>query len=443
MPPVLGPVSPVPAALEVGARWQGHGAGAVEQQEQRQLVAAQILFRQHRAAGQGGASETQQGVAVIGDQHALALCQSIHLEHRRTAAGAQVESQLRLVVQFRRLGRRDVVAEQERLAERLAALQTRLGGGRPHYRQTGRAQAVGDAGRQRVVGADHRQIDGIAPRRHAERGAVVSRHLRQVAAHLGGAGVPGRGPHRLHASSRRELPRQRVFAATAANYQDAHGGDAQAPSRAKNVRLFWVQHLGQLLHVHAALLRYEVRGVGDVGWPVALAAMCGRDHERRFRLDQHALDRNLLQGVVQVARVAVGDIAGERDEQVEFQSLARIVAVLGVAVQHAAARRQLVAQDLQGIAARIAVVDDHGEMQPFRHCQLPHEQLHLGVAISVLAEVVEPDLADGHHPLALGVFFHRPFPVSVEGTHLGGGDADAVVDVRETSQVVMKDREIA
>ena len=147
--------------------------------------------------------------------------------------------QLLLVVQFGRVGRRDVVAEQERLAECLAALQARLGGGRPHYRHTGRPQTVGDAGCQRVVGADHRQINGIAPRRRAEGGAVDSLHLRQVAAHFGGAGVAGRGPHRLHASGRRELPRQRVFAGTAAHYQDAHGGDAQALSRAKNARLFW------------------------------------------------------------------------------------------------------------------------------------------------------------------------------------------------------------
>ena len=78
------------------------------------------------------------------------------------------------------------------------------------------------------------------------------------------------------------------------------------------------------------------RRLVDVGGLVALSAVDGRHHEGRLAFDQHPLHGDLLGGVLEVAGVAVGDVAGKRDPEVQVQGLLGVLVVLRVAVEDAA-----------------------------------------------------------------------------------------------------------
>ena len=131
--------------------------------------------------------------------------------------------QRRLVVHLAGVGRRNPVAAQERLAERLARLEAGRVRGRAHHRHAVVAQQVGHAGGERVLGADHGEIDAVAPRRIAHAGGIAMRHLRQIAPELAGSGVARRNQHLLHPRTRRQPPDECVLARAAADYQYPHG----------------------------------------------------------------------------------------------------------------------------------------------------------------------------------------------------------------------------
>ena len=64
-------------------------------------------------------------------------------------------------------------------------------------------------------------------------------------------------------------------------------------------------------------------------------------------------------------------------------------------MEHPAGRRKPVPEYIQDVLARLAVVDDHGEIQARREVELVDEKLDLALAIAELVVVVESDLAQG------------------------------------------------
>ena len=109
--------------LVVAADRQHRRSAAVHQQEQRQLETVQVLFREHRAAGQCAGAESEQCLAVVRLQHALALGKTVHFQNQGAGMGGQNPLQRRPVMHLVGLCRRNLVAPQKRLAERLARLQ--------------------------------------------------------------------------------------------------------------------------------------------------------------------------------------------------------------------------------------------------------------------------------------------------------------------------------
>ena len=120
------------------------------------------------------------------------------------------------------VGRRHVGVPQQVLAKDLAGFQL---GGRARWAEGTQARVlkrIDDAGRQRRLGADDREVDLVLPGeldqpRHVGggNGNVLGIDRR--------AGVAGRNEHALDARALGDLPRQRMFAAAVANNQNLHG----------------------------------------------------------------------------------------------------------------------------------------------------------------------------------------------------------------------------
>jgi hypothetical protein len=80
-------------------------------------------------------------------------------------------------------------------------------------------------------------------------------------------------------------------------------------------------------------------------------------------------------------------------------------------MQDAAPAGEAFAKDLQHVGARVAVVDDDGQVQAPGQVELPDEELHLRVPVAELAVVVEADLTDGHHAFQLRSLGDARLPV--------------------------------
>jgi hypothetical protein len=116
---------------------------------------------------------------------------------------------------------RHPMTRHQRLRKRLRAFDGRGAAPGAEDREAARAEAIGEACDQRRFRTDHGEIHVLA---HGERDQSVE----VVDADVDGcrvprdAGIPRRGPQTLHQRALRELPRERVFAAAAADEQDLH-----------------------------------------------------------------------------------------------------------------------------------------------------------------------------------------------------------------------------
>ena len=114
-----------------------------------------------------------------------------------------------------------------------------------------------------------------------------------------------------------------------------------------------------------------------------------------------------------------------------------VLGVLGIAVEDAAGGRQAVAEDVEDVLARLAVVDDDGQVEAGGEVELVDEELDLALAVAEFVEVVEADLAQGDDAGELDGFLDRAAPVLAGILDLGGGDADGMEDVLHGLEVLV------
>jgi hypothetical protein len=160
------------------------------------------------------------------DHHALACRQPIGLEYiGRGKAGERGAG-------FFKAGGADVTgggdarAGAQVLGEALGAFQLRGGLRGAEGRHACRTQAVGQPIDQRRFGADDDKADsaGLTEGDHRTVIGHIERHAFRL---LGDAGISGGGVEVREDRGLRQLPRQRMFAASRTQKQDIHGPSAQ------------------------------------------------------------------------------------------------------------------------------------------------------------------------------------------------------------------------
>ena len=163
------------------------------------------------------------------DDHSLAGSQAVGLDHHRhllivfgvavlDEAGGTVRIAKRLIV-----GGGHIRGPQQVLAEDLAAFQLRRRFRGTEDPQLGFLERIDDAGGQRRLGTDHRELHAVLARELDELRDVAGRE-RDVLRILFGAGIAGGDKHMLDVRALSDLPGQGMFPAAVANNQDVHDG---------------------------------------------------------------------------------------------------------------------------------------------------------------------------------------------------------------------------
>jgi len=147
------------------------------------------------------------------DDHALAGREAVGLHDDRRAFRVDVGMRGGRVREGLVVGGRNAVPLHERLREILRALELRGFARRPEDLQAARAEQVDDAGRERRFGPDERECDAFAFREVGERVERRDVDVLQTLV-LRRAAIAGRDIDHLNARRLRELPRERMFAAT-------------------------------------------------------------------------------------------------------------------------------------------------------------------------------------------------------------------------------------
>ncbi len=215
-------------ALVVLRGAEGQAGRAVDQHEERRLLAGHHLLDHHLGAGraEAAAEHVVDGLQRLGfglrQDHALAGGEAVGLDHDRRAVFAHVGLGGLGVgeVAVARGGRAHGVADL--LGEGLRRLQPRGRRRGPEDREARVAQHVGYAGGQRRLGADDHQVDGVLAGELGHRAAVEDV---QVGAFgdLRDARVAGRDDQLVAFRILQRRPGQAVFAPAAAEDEDVHG----------------------------------------------------------------------------------------------------------------------------------------------------------------------------------------------------------------------------
>ena len=155
------------------------------------------------------------------DHHAFAGREAVGLDHDRRAVRIDVALGLRAV--GKRLVARggNLVPRHELLGEILGGLELRRRPGGAENLQPARAELVDDARRQRRLGTHDRQVDVLLYGEVGDRAEVGERDVLKPRLD-GGAGIAGGDEDFLHPRALRELPGQRMLAASAANDEELH-----------------------------------------------------------------------------------------------------------------------------------------------------------------------------------------------------------------------------
>ena len=86
-------------------------------------------------------------------------------------------------------------------------------------------QAVGQAGDQRHLGADHHQV-GLDPLRQRRQAFEIGDGDVMQLGERGDAGIPGSGVQRRQFGRQAQFPGKRVLACPRSNHQNAHGSES-------------------------------------------------------------------------------------------------------------------------------------------------------------------------------------------------------------------------
>ena len=225
MPPVFGPASPSPRRLWSRASGSARAVAAVAQGDEARLAAASRSSTTTRAPGVGARpSIAALGLGeVVADGHALAGGQPVGLDddaaaRPRPARGRTPAPARTSVNAPPRAIRTPAAAATSWQNALLLSIRAAAAVG-PEDRDAGRGQRVGDAGRQRRLGPDDHELDGLAPGERDDRVGVERIDVARSApaAPRAIASLPGRDDDLVDAGLRTELPGERVLPAAAAD----------------------------------------------------------------------------------------------------------------------------------------------------------------------------------------------------------------------------------
>ncbi len=159
--------------------------------------------------------------AIVGDDHPLARGQTIGLDHDRSALPGGQHRQRPLLARGDLEARRgDAVPLHEGLGIDLGAFDFRRAPARSDDAPARGLEHVGDAERERRLGADHGEIHILLLREIEKRIQILGRD-REVSAlgFRGGARIARSQEHLGHAGAGGELPGDGVLAAAAADHE--------------------------------------------------------------------------------------------------------------------------------------------------------------------------------------------------------------------------------
>ena len=218
----------VAQALVVAGHGQRQRFLAIADGDQARLTPLESLLDDDRIRLDAGVDRRPRLLDAVTDGHALAGGEPVGFHDDPAPLGRELagERERGLALTGReggRTGHRDTGGHRDVMAERLARLDPRGGGGRTEDRDPGLRQRVGETGRERRLRADHDQLGGDRARdeRHAL-GVEGIDVLERADARLRADRMAPRGDgHLVDAGLATELPRQRVLASTAPDDQDA------------------------------------------------------------------------------------------------------------------------------------------------------------------------------------------------------------------------------
>ncbi len=157
------------------------------------------------------------------DDHALAGGQAVGLDDDRGAALAYIVEGGLEFGELAVLRGWYAVAFHERLRECLRPFELRRRGPRAETAQAGVLETVDDAGDERSLGSDDRQVDVLGLRQPEQAVDVLGTDVDVPHARLvRRPGVAGRDDHGIYALRLCDLPRQRMFASAATDDQYLH-----------------------------------------------------------------------------------------------------------------------------------------------------------------------------------------------------------------------------
>ncbi len=184
--------------------------------------------------------------------------------------------------------------------------------------------------------------------------------------------------------------------------------------------------VNQSLCVHAAELRDLFSRAGDQRRVVPLPAEGDGAHVGAVRLQQQPVRGDGFCHCNRDARVFERDRAAEADVHAELQNFPHRLHAAGKAVHHAG--RLPFFQEGEGVAVRVAVVDDYGQPARVRQGNLlfKHGPLHFSRRV-FRKMVVEADFPDRHHFRLREQSAEPRFPVrrkvgDLFGVDAGGGE---------------------
>ena len=166
--------------LVVARRSERHGALAVAQRQQRELLAGHELLHDHRkvaeAVGDEHVLERRARLCLVGGDHdALARREPVGLDHGRVAVHRGEALVHGRDDAMRRGG--DARRGHDLLRERLRALQPRGGGERPEVAHARGPERIAEAGDERRLRPDDDEVDAGIARRGGERRGIAGRRV--------------------------------------------------------------------------------------------------------------------------------------------------------------------------------------------------------------------------------------------------------------------------
>ncbi len=211
------------------AAGQCQRVAAIGEHDEARFFAVEKFFDHHPCAGRthlvADQHHVDRGMGFISlhrHHHALACGQTVGLDHNRRTFVVDISMSLRSISKGRVFRRRNAMTHHEVLGEILGAFQLRGFLRRPENALSRAAHGIDHTRGERRLGPNHCQRHIIFINKINDLLITCQRNIVQ-SVFTRSAGVTRRDKHFLHQRRLRQFPRQRVFAATAADDENFHG----------------------------------------------------------------------------------------------------------------------------------------------------------------------------------------------------------------------------